>query len=522
MAKKITAIPATLNRFTSTPVYEPTRRRVAGYARVSTDLEEQQSSYQAQMDYYRSYIMSRPDWEFVDMYSDEGITATNTRRRDGFNSMIADALDGKIDLIITKSISRFARNTVDSLITIRKLKDHGVEVYFEKENIWTFDSKGELLISIMSSLAQEESRSISENTTWGKRKSFAAGKASVAYSRFLGYDKGFVINEEEAETVRMIYKLFMSGKSLYSITKELERLGRKTATGLTRWTISAVKSVLTNEKYKGDAILQKEFTTDYLQKTKKKNEGEVPKYYINEHHPKIVSTDLFQLVQVELQRRRKENRHFSGATIFSFKLQCGECGGWYGPKVWHSNQPNRCVIYRCNQKYHREKKCTTPHFTEDQIKQLFLRALNKLTKEKKETIENLETLLQMVSGIDQLKKEKEDAKNEMEEAEKKLRDVIQENAHAAQDQGEYGQRYHQLYEQYEQKIEQYNKIEREIEENKSRSAGIKEFIDNFAKLDCEQTVFDEQLWAALVHHVTVYTKTKVTFTFIGGIEVALE
>ncbi|MCR4892098.1 MAG: recombinase family protein [Lachnospiraceae bacterium] len=173
MEKRVRRIPATLNRFTMTPVNRTVKRKVAGYARVSTDLEEQQPSYEAQMDYYRSYIAGRTDWEFVGMYSDEGITATSTRHRNGFNSMIEDALAGKIDLIITKSISRFARNTVDSLTTVRKLKDRGVEIYFEKENIWTLDSKGELLITIMSSLAQEESRSISENTIWGETGGFA-------------------------------------------------------------------------------------------------------------------------------------------------------------------------------------------------------------------------------------------------------------------------------------------------------------------------------------------------------------
>lgn len=173
MAKKVTKIPATLT------VVAVRKRRVAGYARVSTDRDEQATSYEAQMAYYKSYIESRSDWEFVGMYSDEGISATNTKRRDGFNQMIEDALAGKINLIITKSVSRFARNTVDSLTTIRKLKEKGVEVYFEKENIWTLDAKGEVLLTIMSSLAQEESRNISENTTWGKRKQFADGKGTL-------------------------------------------------------------------------------------------------------------------------------------------------------------------------------------------------------------------------------------------------------------------------------------------------------------------------------------------------------
>ena len=165
MAKRVTTIPATLNRFDSTPLNDLRKRRVAGYARVSTDSEEQATSYDAQVDYYTKYINANAMWQFAGMYTDEGITATNTNHRDGFNQMVEDALAGRIDLIITKSISRFARNTVDSLTTVRKLKEKGVEIYFEKENIWTLDAKGELLITIMSSLAQEESRSISENTT---------------------------------------------------------------------------------------------------------------------------------------------------------------------------------------------------------------------------------------------------------------------------------------------------------------------------------------------------------------------
>jgi site-specific DNA recombinase len=201
--KKVKTIPATLSRFTASPITEQKKRRVAGYARVSTDHDDQFTSYEAQIDYYTNYIRSRDDWEFVDVYTDEGITGTSTKHREGFKRMVADALAGKIDLIVTKSVSRFARNTVDSLTTIRKLKEKGVECYFEKENIWTFDGKGELLITIMSSLAQEESRSISENCTWGQRKRFADGKVTIPFNRFLGYDRGangeLVVNPEQAK-----------------------------------------------------------------------------------------------------------------------------------------------------------------------------------------------------------------------------------------------------------------------------------------------------------------------------------
>ena len=277
-------IPQTRNLFSATPIVSANKRKVAGYARVSTDSDEQFTSYEAQVDYYTNFILSNSTWEFVGVYTDEGITGTNTRHRAGFKQMVADALDGKIDLIVTKSVSRFARNTVDSLATIRKLKDNGVEVYFEKESIWTFDSKGELLITIMSSLAQEESRSISENVTWSVRKNFADGKVSVPYSSFLGYDKGpdgnLVINPEEAKTVVLIYRLFISGMTPVSIAKYLTELGIPTPRKGTKWPTSTIQSILTNEKYKGDALLQKTFTIDFLAKKKKLNCGEVPQYYI--------------------------------------------------------------------------------------------------------------------------------------------------------------------------------------------------------------------------------------------------
>ena len=227
--RNVTTIPATISRFTSSPINEMKRRRTAAYARVSTDSEEQVTSYEAQVDYYTNYIKSRDDWEFVDIYTDDGISATNTKHREGFRRMIADALDGKIDLIITKSVSRFARNTVDSLTTVRQLKEKGIEIYFEKENIWTLDSKGELLITIMSSLAQEESRSISENVTWGQRKRFADGKVCVPFRRFLGYDRGedgnLVLNKEEAPIIKRIYGMFLQGMTPYGIAKQLTKDG---------------------------------------------------------------------------------------------------------------------------------------------------------------------------------------------------------------------------------------------------------------------------------------------------------
>lgn len=312
MAVRVTEIPATLDRSASDAFETVKRRRTAAYARVSTDHEDQQTSYAAQVSYYTSYIQSRSDMEFVSVYTDEGISGTSTAHREGFRRMIDDALAGKIDLIITKSVSRFARNTVDLLTTIRKLKERNVECYFEKENIRTFDSKGELLLTIMASIAQEESRSISENCVWGQRKRFAAGKVTVPFSRFLGYDRGadgnLVVNREEAELVREIYRLFLEGVSPYAIAKRLTERGVPTPGGKDRWSKTTVTNILSNEKYKGDALLQKSFTVDYLTKRKKKNEGEVPRYYVEGSHEAIVTEEVFERARAELERRSRARR----------------------------------------------------------------------------------------------------------------------------------------------------------------------------------------------------------------------
>jgi len=382
-SRVVTTIPATIDLHRHSILNTTTKRRVAGYARVSTDQEEQLNSYEAQVEYYTDYIKSRDDWSFVSIYTDEGISATSTAKREGFKRMIKDALDGKIDLIVTKSVSRFARNTVDTLTTVRQLKEKGVECYFEKENIYTLDSKGELLITIMSSLAQEESRSISENVTWGQRKRMQDGKVSFPYKRFLGYEKGDdglpKIVESEAATVRLIYAMFLQGKTYGNIADYLTVSGIATPSGkLTPWNVSAVMSILTNEKFSGNALLQKGYTTDFLTKKRKKNEGEIPKYFVVNSHPAIVTPEMFDLVQAEIQRRKTRGGKHSGLHPFSGRVVCGECGGFYGSKVWHSTSPYRRTIWQCNKKFKDRTRCKTPHLNEDGLKRLFAEAFNRL------------------------------------------------------------------------------------------------------------------------------------------------
>ncbi len=484
--KKVTKIPAKAEAKPDTPL-QAKKKRVAGYARVSTDQEEQQSSYTTQVNYYTNYIKGHDDWEFAGLYADEGISATCLRHREGFKQMVADALAGKIDLILTKSVSRFARNTVDSLTTIRELKDHGVEVYFEKENIWTLDSKGELLITIMSSLAQEESRSISENTTWGLRKQFADGKASVCYSSFLGYDKDFKVNEEQAKTVRLIYALFLQGMSANAIAQELMRRKILSPTGKERWWASSVQNILTNEKYKGDALLQKEYTVDFLQKKMKKNEGEVPQYYVEGDHEAIIDPATFDFVQTEIERRRQMPGR-SSKSVFSAKIKCGDCGSWYGAKTWHSNSKYKCVVYQCNRKYDGEKKCSTPNITEEEIKEIFVRAVNILLSEKDKLIESIQFILSAICDNSKLEKEQERLRKKLENGYSK------------------------------ELVDELGKVTQSIKANAARRIQVEHFLNGVLEYGPVEE-FHEDMWISLVDHMTIYSEDDVRVTFRDGTEI---
>jgi DNA invertase Pin-like site-specific DNA recombinase len=523
MSKKaITVIPATINRFTSAAINDVRKRRTAGYARVSTDQEEQLTSYEAQVDYYTNYIKSREDWEFISVYTDEGISATSTAKRDGFNKMVADALAGKIDLIVTKSVSRFARNTVDSLSTIRKLKEAGCEVYFEKENIWTFDGKGELLITIMSSLAQEESRSISENCTWGQRKRFSDGKVCVPYSRFLGYDKGedgLVVNEDEAVTVRLIYKMFLEGGTPHLIAKHLTAEGIPTPGGKAVWSQTTVRAILTNEKYRGDALLQKSYTTDFLTKKKKVNEGEIPQYYVENAHDAIISPVVFEMVQQEMVRRKQGKNRHSGVGMFASRIKCGECGSWFGSKIWHSNSKYRRTIFQCNHKFKDGNKCKTPHLGEDAIKRLFVSAANKLLADKDEIIANFALMRDNLFGTAALETEQAELRNEMAVAAELIQKCIEENARVALDQSEYQERYGGLVARYDTAKARFEEVSALISDKKARGKLAEGFIAELAQQDGLLTDFDERLWFSLVDFATVYAEDEVRFIFKNGIEI---
>ena len=339
---KIIVIPAKAE----TPQEQEKKRnlRVAAYCRVSTDSEEQLTSYQNQLSYYTEKIMKEPNWTMAGVFADEGITGTSANKRKEFLRMIRQCRQGKIDMILAKSVSRFARNTVDTLNYTRELRSLGIPVIFEEQNINSIHPESEFLITLHGAFAQAESESTSSRVRWGKRQSMKEGRVTMQYQKMLGYERGPdgkpQIVPEQAEIVRFIYQRYLAGDPLRSIKEQLEAQDCLTAAGKSKWVISNIKSILTNEKYCGDALLQKTFIKDCISKQVIPNTGQLPKYLIRDHHEAIVSREMFDAVQLEMARRRAQEggtkksspsglRKYSGKYALSSILFCGECGTAY-------------------------------------------------------------------------------------------------------------------------------------------------------------------------------------------------
>lgn len=522
---KVRVIPSTINPVTLNPIGTFTKKRVAAYARVSTDSDEQYTSYEAQVNYYSKKIKENSEYEFVKVYADEGITGTNTKKRDSFNQMIADALDGKIDLIITKSISRFARNTLDTISITRKLKAKGIEVYFEKENLWTLDSKSELILTIMSSIAQEESRSISQNVTVGKRWGMREGKVSFAYRTFLGYKKvedKIVIDEAQAEIVKRIYRMFLiEGKTCTGIAEALKKEGILTPSQKgTNWTKNTVNSILTNEKYKGDALLQKTFISDYLEHTVKKNKGQIPQYYVENSHPAIIDRDTWERVQVEMERRVKIGAKYSGNNIFASKLICEDCGGFYGPKTWHKGSKYEKVIFQCNRKFDKDKdKCHTPNFTEDEIKNLFIKAYNLAMEDKDRVIKDTEDIIELLTDTTEVEKLIAGYQEDMEVVREAVNSLIKDNSRRAQSQEQYETKYNKMVKKYEAlsaKLDEVLKIKSDKEDKRLR---LSTFLNEVKSSKKFITDWSDEIWMLMVEKAIVHKDGTITFIFFNGKEV---
>lgn len=333
------------------------KKKVCAYTRVSSLSNSQEDSLENQITYFENKIKSIPEYEFINVFIDHGVTGTK-EDRPAFQEMIQQCQEGKIDLILVKSISRFARNTLIVLDQVRKLKSIGVEVHFENENIRTLSKDGELMLTVLSAFAEEESRSASENIKWSIHKKFEKGEGMINTKRFLGYDKDqygdLIINEKEAQIVKRIFEEYLNGKGTHALAKIFNAEGIPTVAG-GKWHDTTILGILKNEKYRGDALLQKTYTPDYRTKKKKRNNGNVDTYLVNDNHPPIISCDKWEEVQKELRKRRKSNNLNPNRYELSGKLICSKCGSKLKRRIWNSGKASQKIVWQCS-KYIKEGK----------------------------------------------------------------------------------------------------------------------------------------------------------------------
>ena len=408
--KVVRIIPATIDS-QKTVHSSRNKLRVAAYCRVSTQQEDQLNSYEVQCRTYTEKINNEPGWTLVGIYADKGITGTSIKKRDEFNRLIRHCRQGKVDMIITKSVARFARNTVDCLKNIRMLLEYGVDVFFEEQGIHSNQPGAEFYITIYGSIAQSESENISANVRWGKAQSAKEGKVTIFYKNFLGYRRGNdgkpEIDPEQAVLVRRIYEQFLAGQTLSSIASKLNAEGIPTVTGKGQWVTGTIKSILTNEKYKGDALLNKTYIRDCLSKKVMRNNGERPKYYVENNHPAIVDAATFGRVQEEMARRNSKHRVepekqkvvpgvYSDRYALSNCLFCGECGTPYRRCVWKIGG-KRKVVWRCiNRLEHGKRYChNSPSMEEVLLQEAIMEAVRRVAMQNTEVMDILKQHIRM-------------------------------------------------------------------------------------------------------------------------------
>ena len=488
---------------------------MAAYCRVSTDYDEQASSYETQVAHYKELIQKEPTWEFAGIYADDGISGTNTKKREQFNQMIAACKAGKIDLIVTKSISRFARNTIDCLKYIRDLKAINVAIFFEKENINTMDAKGEVLITIMASLAQQESESLSQNVKMGIQYRYQQGKVFVNHNHFLGYTKdaqgNLVIEPAEAKVIKRIFYSYLNGMSMKQIADSLKADGILTGGKTKNWQSSGVSRILKNEKYMGDALLQKTYTVDFLNKKRVKNNGIMPQYYVENDHPAIIPKPVFMQVQQLIKQRQNgittkngKHRRLNGKYCFSQRVFCGKCGDIFQRNMWY--WPEKVAVWRCASRIKRSKsgrRCMIRNVKEPLLKEATVQAFNQLIEghklADKQIKANIMKVIKNSKGptLDQLDKQLEEVQIQLIQAANQ----------------------HQNCDALTQQIMDLRKQKEKVQSRETDKQTKLHSIDEINKLvefhKYGLVDFDEQLVRRLVEKITIF-KRYMEFTFKDG------
>lgn len=506
--------------------------RVAAYCRVSTKQEEQLNSYENQVEHYTERINSENGWTLEGIYADKGISGTSVKNRDEFNRMIRRCKQGKIDMIITKSIARFARNTVDCLKYVRLLNDLGVDVYFEEQGIHSNQPGAEFYITIYGSIAQSESENISANIKWGKAQSAKEGKVIFQYKNFLGYRKGEdgqpEIVPEEAETIRLIYDRFLAGDSLKGIAELLEEKGIKSPTGKAQWQFSTIQSILSNEKYKGDAIINKTYITDCISKKVRVNNGERPKYYVENSHPAIIDSATFGRVQEELARRsgkrkvrqkaKTEQGKYSSKYAMTELLVCGECKTPYRRCTWTTGGKKK-IVWRCiNRLDYGKKYChNSPTIEESILQKAVITAIMETANQNTEVLRTLKLHIGM--GLEGEKSNDNSLDLQVRIAEidaefRKMIDRVSTETVEAFDE-ETATRLMNEKSRLQQQLDNIADAEQRRENAKSRLDDIYTILDGIKNRPME---YDDQIVRQLLECIVVDSKEQVTVIFKGGLK----
>ena len=513
--------------------------RVAAYCRVSTKDEEQLTSYEAQQTYYTDMIMQNPNWTMAGIFADEGITGTSAAKRPEFLKLIRKCRQKKIDMVLVKSISRFARNTVDCLNYIRALKELGIAVVFKKENINTMDSESEMLLTLMGAFAQAESESMSANIKWGRRQAMREGKVTFQYKHLYAYERGEDdkprVIPEQAEVVRRMFDSFLMGNSIRMIKAELERDKIPAVSGGESWSEATIRNILKNEIYCGDVLLQKTYVSDCISKKSIKNTGQLPMYLIQNHHEGIVSRDKFNAVQAEFARRnarRTPNKRYtstgrscySGKYALTERLVCGGCGTLYRRCVWNK-RGQKWAVWRCASRVdYGSKYCKqSPTLYEKPLQRAILAVLNSVMS-KKEALAGQITeamrieLLSLPGGTMSMT----DIDRRLAELEQEFQSVFQQSREKPDGFMEYAQTFQRINEEAARLKEQRKYLLDQQQSDSATNGRIAHAMDVLNSSGAEITEWDESMIRQLVDTVTVLSEDRIRVRLYGGMEIEKE
>jgi len=500
---------------------------VAAYARVSTEFDEQEDSFERQVNYYTSYIQNEPEWNFVKVYSDPGISGTRADKRPGFLQMIEDCKAGKIDKILCKSLARFARNTVDALNYIRLLKEMGVSIYFEAQNIDTGTPGGDVLLTILAAMAEEESRTISKNVKWAMEKKFQKGDFLLNYTRFLGYKRdenhNLVIVEEEAEIVRRIFREFIGGYSISQICNRLDKDGVQTPSGGKKWYYTVVESMLHNEKYYGSALMGKSYKPDVLSKKRYKNEGQVEQYYAEDTHPAIISKETWDIAQLELKRRTRTTKDYKSSPrygiygfTFSKMVRCGCCGAYYTRIKQRARTGEDIAYWWCGNRRKNERTCGQKGVKEELLQKGFVKVLNALTSNINDLKSILMESINEVFEINPSEKVNE-INSKIEKLQEEMGTLYSQKSDGKITMVEYQKEGSKISGRIDALRKEKESIETTITSNNLSKQRLNEII-KAVELSKPTDEFDEEIFKRLVDVVIMKDRYNATFKFKIGIE----